>query len=166
MIALLMGWGLSARLAKIVVYVAIPLLILAILWHRHEAWWGIVFVATGIALNEYATMTLKEDKEARFFTIVVGLGLAALLYWKLAYGIIILPVVVIAPAVYFLFRFRDMGTVASRLGMTTFGLLYAGILLTFIALMKRDLGGKWVLLTLMIAWFALPETRTPPGNPG
>lgn len=145
--------NLAARFGTAIV--AVPLLILAILWHRHEAWWGIVFVATGIALNEYATMTLEEDKEARIFTILVGLGLAALLYWKFEYGLIIIPALVIAPAIYYLFRFRDMTTVASRLGMTTFGLGYAGLLLTFIALMKRDLpdGGRWVLLTLMIAWF-------------
>jgi phosphatidate cytidylyltransferase len=131
----------------------VPLLILAIMWRRPEAVWGIVFAATLIALHEFFTITL-EDKIDRWFGVALGAGVSAVVYWLPAFASIVLPAVVIVPALYYLFRFRDMTTAIARLGLTTFGTLYAGLLLTFLALMKRlPYGSQWVLLSLMIAWF-------------
>jgi phosphatidate cytidylyltransferase len=132
----------------------VPLLILAIQWHRPEAVWGIVIAATVIALHEYFSMAL-EDEVDRWFGVGLGAVLAALAYWGPGAGAAILPAIVIVPALYYLFRFRDLQTVVPRLGLTTLGLVYAGLLLTFLALLKRDLpnGGDWVILTLMTAWF-------------
>jgi phosphatidate cytidylyltransferase len=147
--------NLAARVATAVVLV--PPLILAIYWHRHEAWWAIVFAASGIALHEYFNMALKDrDSVERWVGIVLGLGAAALVYWRPWGAFVVLPAVVILPALYYLFRFQDIPSVAARMGMMTFGLIYAGLLLTFITLQKRDLPGgwKWVILTLMIAWLS------------
>jgi phosphatidate cytidylyltransferase len=111
-------------------------------------------VASVISLHEYATMTLADQVE-QIFVIGVGAGLAALIYWT-DWGVgVAIPAAAIAPALFFLFRFRDLETVAARMGLATFGILYAGLLLTFIALQKKQLpgSGDWVLLTLMIAWF-------------
>jgi len=132
----------------------IPLLILAIEWSKPYAFWGIVFTATLIALYEYFQITLA-DRTEQIFGVACGAALALLLYWGGPLKVLIVPIVVIAPAMFFLFRFKDLQTVMQRAGLTTFGLLYAGLLVTHIALLKRDApqGGSWVLLTLMTAWF-------------
>jgi phosphatidate cytidylyltransferase len=132
----------------------VPLIILAIEWRRPEAVFGIVFAATVVALLEYFSIALA-DPEDRYFGVGLGAALALLVYWAPGLAGLVLPAVVILPALYYLFRFKDLTTVMARLGLTTLGLVYAGILLMFLALQKRDLphGGDWVFVTLMTAWF-------------
>jgi phosphatidate cytidylyltransferase len=133
----------------------VPLIILAILWHRPEAVWGMVFLATGIGLHEYFSMTVKDDATDRWVGVAIGLVAWADVYWGKKYVIAAMPFAVLAPALYHLFRFRDIQTVAARLGSMVFGILYAG-LISFLALQKRDFGkygAGFILLTLMIAWF-------------
>src|SRR5262249_37439845 len=43
---------------------------------------------------------------------------------------------VLAPGLYFLFRFRDIPTVAGRYAATVTGIFYSGYLLTFLAKLK------------------------------
>lgn len=145
--------NLAARVLTAVVLV--PPLVAAILWHRSEAVWGIVFVATLLALNEYFAMAF-DDVTERYFGVAAGGGLAALFYWWTPGMAVVLPAAVIVPALFYLFRFRELDTVVARIGKTAFGLIYAGILLSYIALLKRDggaNGGDWVLLVLMTAFF-------------
>jgi phosphatidate cytidylyltransferase len=144
----------NLALRLITVAPLVPLLILAITWHRPEAVWGIVFAATLISLHEYFGMALT-DRTDRLVGVAMGAALAALVYWGGRAGVVVVPALVLAPAIYYLFRFRDLTTVMQRFGLTAMGLVYAGLLLSFLALQKRDLphGGDWVLLTLMTAWF-------------
>jgi phosphatidate cytidylyltransferase len=146
----------NLALRLITVAPLVPLIILAILWRRPEAVWGIVFAATLIALHEYFAMAIADEKD-RWAGILLGAVLALLIYWggPVAVAVVVMPAVVIVPAVYYLLRFRDLTTVMQRLGLTALGVVYAGVLLTFLALQKRDLphGGEWVLITLMTAWF-------------
>lgn len=132
----------------------VPLLILAITWSRPEAVWGIVFAATLVALYEFFSITMTEPGD-RAFGIGTGALFALLAYWGGANAVLLVPAAVILPALYFLFRFRDLQTVMARTGVTVFGIVYAGLLLTYLALLKRDApnGTAWVLLTLMTAWF-------------
>lgn len=144
--------NLAARLLTSLVL--IPPIIAAILWERPQAVWALVFAATLVTLHEYFTMTL-EDRVERWFGIVVGAGLAAAAYWSPAAHAFLPTLVVLAPAFFFLYRLRDLPTVPQRMGLTSFGLVYAGLLLSFVAFLKRDggsHGGDWVLLVLMIAF--------------
>jgi len=144
------------NLALRVVTVAplVPLLILAIEWSQPYAVWGIVFAATFVALLEYFGI-VGGDATERAFGIGVGMVLAAVAYWGGSAAVVLIPAAVILPALFYLFRFKDLQTVMQRAALTTFGVVYAGLLLTFLALLKRDApeGGSWVLLTLMTAWF-------------
>src|SRR5262249_35853013 len=110
--------------------------------------------ATIVSLFEFFGMAL-EDATDRHFGVALGVVLAAVAYWGRGAGLVILPATVIVPAIYYLFRFRDLATVMQRAGLATLGLVYAGLLITYLALIKRDApnGGGWVLLTLMTAWF-------------
>lgn len=135
----------------------VPVLLLAITWDRPEGWWAIVFFASVVSLHEYFGMALKDPVE-RWFGVGLGTALAALFYWfdEGRGQLVALPVALVAPALFYLFRFGELQTVLSRIAMTTFGVVYAGILPTYLSLVKRDFGdvdGDWVLLVLMIAWF-------------
>jgi len=144
------------NLALRVVTVAplVPLLIWAIEWSKPYAVCGIVFAATFVALLEYFDI-VGADQTERAFGIGLGLVLAAVAYWGGSAAVVLIPAAVIVPALFYLFRFKDLQTVMQRAALTTFGVVYAGLLLTFLALLKRDApeGGSWVLLTLMTAWF-------------
>ncbi len=156
--------NLAARVATAIVLV--PPLLFAIR-AEHPAWvWGVVFTATALALNEYFAMTLPDgqgDSVERAFGVALGLGLAALIYWYAPGVAIVTPAAVLLPALFYLFRFRVLDTVVPRLAKTSFGVIYAGLLLSFIALVKRDFahvgggfgadGGGWVLMILMTAFF-------------
>jgi len=64
---------------------------------------------------------------------------------------------VVLPGLFFLFRFRDIPTVANRLTATVMGIVYAGFLSMFLAKLKLIdpvKGGDTVLIVLLIAWLA------------
>ncbi len=82
-----------------------------------------------------------------------------------ASGAITLFLAVVVPMLYYLFRHRmtaeqlavDTGTVAKRITGTIMGIVYAGLLTTFLALLKRsdpEHGAATVLIVLIVAWVA------------
>jgi phosphatidate cytidylyltransferase len=161
----------------LVALVAVPILILILYLPRPEPTWGLIFVASLIAMYELFAMTLpKEDRRA---ALVMGGIACAALYWihPLAlhdpFGVelgrrwqvigesgttVALLAAVVVPGLYYLFRFRDIPSVAARLTATITGIVYAGFLTTYLALFKRlapvSEGGHFVILVLVIAWLA------------
>jgi phosphatidate cytidylyltransferase len=154
----------------LVAVVAAPLIIAILFYERVEPTWALIFVASLLAMNEFFGMTLpKEDRRPAL--ILGGLACAAF-FWidpialaplgakASAFGLsgptLALLLAVVAPGLYYLFRFRDIPTVAGRYTATVAGIVYAGFLMTFLALFKREPGegGKLVLLVLLIAWLA------------
>jgi phosphatidate cytidylyltransferase len=159
----------------LVALVAIPILLLVLYYHRPEPTWALIFAASLIAMHElFAMMLPAEDRPA---AIVLG-GLAVLaFYWidpnALAwYGgsvprvlggaaqagaTIPLVCAVIVPGLYYLFRFRDIPSVAGRYAATVVGIVYAGYLTTYLAKLKlidRNQAGDTVLIVLIVAWLA------------
>jgi phosphatidate cytidylyltransferase len=64
---------------------------------------------------------------------------------------------VIVPGLYYLFRFRDIPSVANRLAGTITGIVYAGFLTTYLAKLKLvdpRQAGDTVVLVLIVAWLA------------
>ena len=137
-------------------FALIPILILAINWDDPYGVYGLVSLATMIALREYFMMCL-DDPIDRVFGIALGMIVSQLIYWWVPGGYIVaLPATALVPALYYLFRFRELEQVANRLGLTVFGVLYASVAFTFLALLKRDggaHGGDWVYVVLMTGWF-------------
>jgi len=161
----------------LVAVVAVPILLLVLHYHRPEPTWALIFVASLIAMKEFFAMTLPvEDRRA---ALVMG-GLSVLLfywldpyanYWiwptgnapvalkRLAYqgGSIVAAVAVIIPGLYYLFKFRDITTVAARFAATVTGIVYCGFLTTYLAKLKLidpNQAGDTVLIVLIIAWLA------------
>jgi len=121
--------------------------------------WILIFAVSGVALWEYfKNETSFRDNVERVFGITWGLVLAALLYWLEGGPIITIFGLFVGPVLFFLFRpGGDLKTIPARLGSMVFGLVYAGLLLTFAAMLKRDAGGRinqWLYLLCMIAIFS------------
>ncbi len=161
----------------LVALVAVPILIVILYLPRPEPTWALIFAASLIAMHELFAMTLPaEDRRA---ALVMGAIACAALYWvhplalQEPFGVdlgerwwrlgesgptVALFAAVVVPGLYYLFRFRDIPSVAGRLTATITGIVYAGFLTTHLALLKRlapvSEGGHFVILVLLIAWLA------------
>ena len=158
----------------LVALVAVPILLVVLYYHRPEPTWALIFAASLIAMHElFAMMLPVEDRRAAL--VMGGLAVAAF-YWldplalrlysalpgvllgAVAAGSTIpLMFAVVVPGLYYLFRFRDIPSVAGRYAATVTGIVYAGYLTTYLAKLKlidRDQGGDAVLIVLIVAWLA------------
>lgn len=160
----------------LVAVVAVPILLLLLNYHRPEPTWAVIFVASLLAMHEFFAMTLKDHPEDRKAALVMGALACASFYWldqityvtyrpeaKILRGLmmggpaITMILAVVVPGLYYLFRFRDIPSVAGRYAATVTGIVYAGFLMTFLAFLKRidrDAGANTVVLVLIIAWVA------------
>jgi phosphatidate cytidylyltransferase len=138
----------------------IPVLVAAIWWSNPLGVWLCVYLATFLGLREFYNMTLaKQPVSERAFAVVLGMGFAAVFYWlddvPGATGAA-LAGVVIGSFLFYLFRYRDMDSVATRFTASLAGVLYVALLLSYVALLKKrgaD-GGAWVYITLTATWFS------------
>ncbi|HEX4456298.1 MAG TPA: phosphatidate cytidylyltransferase [Kofleriaceae bacterium] len=159
----------------LVAVIAVPILLVVLYFHRPEPTWALMFAASLLAMREFFGMTLpKTDRGA---ALVLG-GFATLaFYWTDPLTLLaenhghlghfrwlsmeapglVAAFVVIAPGLYYLFRFRDIPSVASRFAATVAGTVYCGFLAMYLAKLKLidpKQGGDTVLLVLIVAWLA------------
>ena len=150
--------NLAARL--LTAAVLIPVLIVAIVWVNPIGVWALVYLATFLGLREYYNMTMpKEPLVERGFGIFIGMVFAAVVYWYDGHEHVVLAALVgvaVGSFLFYLFRYRDMDTVAGRVAQMMTGVLYVALLLTFVALLKKrgDDGGDWIFITLTCTWFS------------
>lgn len=157
----------------LVAVIAVPILLVVLYYHRAEPTWLVIFAASLIAMHElFAMMLPAEDRKP---AVIMGAIAVALFYWldehtlahyyaELPHGVLALggstlPLLfaVVVPGLYYLFRFRDIPSVASRFAGTVTGIVYAGFLTTYLAKLKLAdprAGGDTVLLVLIVAWVA------------
>jgi phosphatidate cytidylyltransferase len=161
----------------LVAIVAVPIILVVLHYHRPEPTWGLIFVASLLAMREFFGMTLPA--EDRRTALVLGALACLAFYWldwialhatwdpeqppqllvraSLAQNAFLAAFAVIVPGLYYLFRFRDIPTVAPRFAATVTGIVYAGFLTTYLAKLKLvdpDHGGDTVVLVLIVAWLA------------
>jgi phosphatidate cytidylyltransferase len=160
----------------LVAVVAVPILLLVLHYHRPEPTLAIIFVGALLAMREFFAMTLPaEDRGA---ALVLGGTSIFLFYWlnplaltatlghdapkallgvSLEGGTLATGFAVVATGLWYLFKFRDIQTVAARFAATVTGIVYAGFLLMYLAKLKLidpGHGGDTVLIVLLIAWVA------------
>jgi phosphatidate cytidylyltransferase len=137
----------------------IPVLVACIIAHDPIFVWIAVFTATAIALREFYNMTMPQQPAVeRYFGVALGLGFAAISYWLDGRSMATnaaLAAVTIAAFLYYLFRYGNVESVATRATAMMAGVLYCG-LLTFLALLKKrgPDGGAWVFITLTCTWLS------------
>ncbi len=163
----------------LVAVIAVPILLLILHMDRPEPTWAVIFIASLLAMNEFFAMTLPtQDRRP---ALVMGALACLAFYWLdwLALGVypiaslpggahmmrvamgsggtVALFLAVVVPGLFYLFRFRDIPSVAGRYAATVTGIVYAGFLATYLAKLKLiDPGhrGDTVLIVLLIAWLA------------
>jgi phosphatidate cytidylyltransferase len=155
----------------LVAVVAAPILVVSFYLSSPLATWAIVFAASLLAMYELFAMTL-DDRTDRWAALGFGAAACLAFYWiapaalpesrawqtLAAHGSTypVLFLAIVGPGLYYLFRYRDMSTVANRYAATVFGIFYAGVLLTCVAALKRDgggnRGGDLVLFVLLVTW--------------
>jgi phosphatidate cytidylyltransferase len=157
----------------LVAVVAVPILLVILHYHRPEPTWALIFAASLLAMRELFGMLLPD--EDRLPALAIGAVACAAFYWldpiAMPHGApaalervavegnaIAAALAVVAPALYYLFRFRDIPSVASRYAGTITGIVYAGFLTTYLAKLKLvehpDSRGDTVLIVLLVAWLA------------
>jgi phosphatidate cytidylyltransferase len=159
----------------LVAVVAVPIILFVFYMDRPEPTWALIFLASLVAMHEFFAMTLP--KEDRMPALVIGALACAVFYWVDPSAIahyaptskwvrasipiakpLLLVIVVLVPFLYYLFRFREIPSVAGRMTATVTGIVYAGLLATFLSMFKRDapgeVGGHMIVLVLLIAWLA------------
>lgn len=140
--------------------VAIPLLIAAIQWKEPYGVWALVLFAQIAGLREWMNMTLKNEPVAdRAFGVVMGTALGTLMCCtQQAQGILFgLWATTVLTFLYFLFRYRVIATVASRISASLAGMFYASVLLAPLVLFKlrpAGDGGSWIYICLSSAWLS------------
>jgi phosphatidate cytidylyltransferase len=159
----------------LVAVVAVPILLVVLYYHRPEPTWAIIFAASLLAMRElFAMMLPAEDRRP---ALIIGAAAVAAFYWLDpvtlgGYGdavpgavvramragtTIPLILTVVVPGLYYLFKFRDIPSVAGRYAATVTGIFYAGYLATYLAKLKLidpHHGGDTVLIVLIVAWLA------------
>jgi phosphatidate cytidylyltransferase len=147
----------------LVAIVAVPILLLLLHYHRHEPTWAVIFVASLLAMREFFGMTLPpEDRNPALVmgaahTLAYAPSSKTLTGAVLAGPTIALVLAVIVPGLYYLFRFRDIPSVAGRYAATVAGIVYTGFLTTYLAFLKRidpHHVGDTVVLVLIVAWLS------------
>jgi phosphatidate cytidylyltransferase len=156
----------------LVAVVAVPILLVVLHYHRPEPTWALIFVASLLAMREFFAMTLPPQD--RVPALVMGALASAAFYWldpialphgapaalarlSLEGSALAAAFAVVVPGLYYLFRFRDIPSVASRFAATVTGIIYAGFLATYLAKLKLldpNQAGDTVLLVLLVAWLA------------
>jgi phosphatidate cytidylyltransferase len=110
-------------------------------------------------MYELFAMTLSDPRD-RAVSLVMGAVSVVAFYWLPPRYLPHTSGFVFAftgPALYYLFRPGDISTAAERLAYTVFGILYGGLLFSFLALIKRDLGpagADTIVLVLTTAWLS------------
>ncbi len=141
----------------LVAVVALPPLLYAVYLDSSHYVWGIVFVASLIAMYEYLAMGIEDETDRRA-SLAIGAVSVALLYWlppSAQPALVSVVVAVLGTSLYYLFRFGEIQSVADRLNTSVLAILFGGIMFAFVSLLKREggtAGGDIIVLILLTAW--------------
>ncbi len=136
--------------------VAVPLLLGIILKAPAWAFFLLILVAGAIATWEYCGICYgTQQRPAQALASLCSGGLIAIMYlWPqhLLWGI---TGSAIALFLLMLFAYKDQAQAAIQLNASAFGVLYGGVMLGCLALMRQvgaDGGPYWVIIALAIIW--------------
>lgn len=105
-----------------------------------------------IALWEFYTMVFTvERNRVKFFAVAVGVPLVIVSTYLPQMIVPVVALFFMGFALYFLWRYNDINTVISEVGLLSLGWLYIPLLLSpWILLHKLEHGSLWVLLVLIM----------------
>ena len=134
--------------------IALPLLILCVLYLNQGLFAGLVFIISGIALLEFYGMALpKERRQEAAISVAAGVACCAGLVYASSGTAVLLSLVLpcFLLLLLFLFRVKDMQQVSRDMAMSLVGILYIPLLLSHIVLLRKlPSGADWVFLVLFV----------------
>jgi phosphatidate cytidylyltransferase len=135
--------------------VALPLLAALIVWREPLGFGVLVLVVAGLALTEYAAMTLSAaSARLRAAVVAIGVALAAAVYLRPELGLVWVLAALVAVATSVLLDPGEIAGAGARLGLAGFGVCYLGLLPASLALLHRDSahGAVWVCATIAVTF--------------
>jgi phosphatidate cytidylyltransferase len=151
--------NLAVRIATAVV--AVPLILL--LLYKGPLWglYVLALPATLIGAQELFVMTHPGDRFSQLVGVLLTAAVSATMYFMgsdLRVVVTMLAVIAVIGPLFTLVRLGDIQTAALRSAAITFGPLFVGLPLTWLAIVRRDVGGNdgasYVVMTLAFAWGA------------
>jgi phosphatidate cytidylyltransferase len=133
----------------------VPPLILLIVWGPPFTLSLMVLAATFLGLREFYNLALPSSKRTeRFVGIGLGLILAALLAWGDSRSIpLLLVLILLILSVLFMGTSQDLASTIPSIGISLFGILYIGFLLSHVSLIRNLQNGKaWALFLILTVW--------------
>lgn len=144
-----------------------PIIILLLWGFNPYGFYGFALLALFIGLWEYGSIVLPKDHRVEKIAILLLGSLFSLFIFAgllRARGVpwvptlpsteLILAFILIALALLYLFRPKDLASAPSRLGLSFFGVIYCGLLFTYVAgVSTLKAGPAWVTMLLTISWF-------------
>jgi phosphatidate cytidylyltransferase len=135
--------------------VMVPPIILLIALGPPEILYLMVISATFLGLREYYNLVLPHSK---WIERAVGIGLGLVLSIIISFGDMkeISPffvLVLLILSILFMATSEDLSSTVSKMGMTLFGILFIGFLLTYVSLIRNMTNGRlWVLFLITTVW--------------
>jgi phosphatidate cytidylyltransferase len=140
--------------------VALPVVLGLLFFGPPIAWFFLVALAAGFGAFELFKMAVPDDRVSWALGVTITLVLVSALYFFSSDLRVLLSLFCAVPVCSLLvplFRFKQIERAGLGLMAMVAGPFYVGGLLITAALMRRDLGdigARWVVLTLSIAWLA------------
>ena len=137
--------------------IAIPALCALIGYGPEPTLFIMVVIAIALGLYEFYSLVLPDNKRhERVIGVVLGMALACLIYFghvgllhaSLGFSIIFLSIL-------YMLKSRNLTLAVSKIALTLFGILYIGLLLSYVTLIDKSAPGKqWVFFLVSIVWAA------------
>jgi phosphatidate cytidylyltransferase len=132
-----------------------PPLILLLVWGPSFTLSLIVLAATFLGLREFYTLALPESKRVERF-VGIGLGMiftAFLSCGSLSMTPLFLVLILAILSVLFMGTSQNLASTITHMGISFFGILYIGFLLSYVALTRNLPNGKqWALFLILTVW--------------
>ena len=135
--------------------IIVPPLILLILWGPPWVLSLMVLIATLLGLREFYGLSLPHSKRIeRLVGIGSGLILTALLSWgNMKTTPLFLVFLLLILTVLFMASSQDLAMTTLRIGISLFGILYIGFLLSHVSMIRNLAHGKqWALFLILTVW--------------
>ncbi len=134
--------------------IALPLLILYVLYSSHGFFAGLIFLIAALAQHEYYRMALPEKRRLEGpLAVAAGVLCCAGLSYATSAPLVLLSLVLpgLCLTLLYLFHFQDMQSVSRDLAISLFGLFYVPLLLSHAVLLRAlPAGRSWIFLVLFV----------------
>lgn len=137
--------------------VTIPALYLLIGYGPGPTLLIMVLIAAALGLHEFYSLVLPENKRhEKAIGTLLGIVLASLIYFGNPFLIhALLGFSIIFLSSLYMLKSANFALAISKIALTLFGMLYIGLLLSYVTLIDKTVPGKqWVLFLLSTVWAA------------